>query len=169
MAILTQLAQLNCECDYTAKKHYLNHLCNQQTDCCCRRKLLSWLRASRWKMTTDASVTVQFHIGSQLERQAFLGKGILTQEQFNMVDWKHVSLTLSSIPKLIQMWAAKKTHQIAGTMTYLHYQMGCLTICSSTWVNGRLCNTSHTAARLASRERSTDPSHCSAVACQNHI
>lgn len=68
----------------------------------------------RSKVTNDVAALIQFHIGTQLTHQASFSKGILTQAQFDLVDWVHVSHTLIALPKLFQLWAAKQTHHIAG-------------------------------------------------------
>ncbi len=103
---LSQPALLNCECDHMAKSHLLRHLHNPQD------RPLPWealhVTIQRVKLTTASGPTIQHHVGQQLAWQFFNNKHI-----------HHVSLTLQSVPKLFQLWAAKHIAQVAGTMSYL--------------------------------------------------
>ena len=50
---------------------------------------------------------------------------VLLAEQFDEVDWKHVSYTLTDcVPRLFQVWACKQTMNIAGTNAFLSHQDG---------------------------------------------
>ncbi len=68
-------------------------------------------------------------MGRQLARQSFNLKCILTPQQFDAVDWHHISLTLNALPKLFQLWVAKHIICVAGTMSYLWHQTGEFSFC----------------------------------------
>lgn len=126
---LLRPAQLNCECDYRAKEHLLGHLENPPNRILPREPLA--IMVTKQKVTTDSGMIVRYHIGKQLAQQLFHSKGILQPHQFDLVDWRSLSRSLTSVPKLYQLWAAKHVMGAAGTKHYLSYQTGESPLCSS--------------------------------------
>mmetsp|Transcript_22250 Transcript_22250/g.44734 ORF Transcript_22250/g.44734 Transcript_22250/m.44734 type:complete len:344 (+) Transcript_22250:4058-5089(+) len=127
--MLPRAVQLNCECDYTAETHLLEHL-DTPTDRMFPREKVAIFIGQR-RLTTDTSRWIRHHIGKQLARQFYMSKKILSGSQFDRVDLVHIADTLQSLPKLFQLWAAKHVSRVAGTMAYLHYQTGCSPLCPS--------------------------------------
>jgi hypothetical protein len=66
-------------------------------------------------MTSDTGHYIRFHAHQQLAREEFSAAGILTMAQFDLVDWHVVHSTLSSVPRMFQVWACKQVFSIAPT------------------------------------------------------
>ena len=66
------------------------------------------------KLTSDTGDTLRFWAHSQLARTHYHSKGIILHEQFDETDWWSLQSTLTSLPRLFQLWAAKQVTGLAG-------------------------------------------------------
>jgi len=57
-------------------------------------------------------------------RPSSLLKQTISHDQFDETDWWSLQRTLTSLPRLFQLWAAKHVNRIAGTMSFLSHQDG---------------------------------------------
>lgn len=120
---LSRKSQLNCVCDYAAKEDIRttsisDHLPKSQPfplEPIC-------MFVGGEKMTSDTGPHISFGAYRQLAKAFFKSQGILSNAQFEEVDWKSVHGTLHSLPKLFQLWASKHVLDVAGTMKFLSYQ-----------------------------------------------
>ena len=76
------------------------------------------------KLTSDTGDTLRFWAHRQLARKYYQSKGIILHDQFDETDWWSLQHTLTSLPRLFQLWAAKHVNGIAGTMSFLLHQDG---------------------------------------------
>jgi hypothetical protein len=67
------------------------------------------------KMTSDTGPYLWFHALLQLARGEFDAARILSQDEFDRVDWEIVCDTLHSVPQMFQVLACKQVWSIAGT------------------------------------------------------
>jgi hypothetical protein len=112
---LSREAQLNCACDFGAKRVLLNH----NPDDLPRQQQFPLEPISVWagreKMTSDTGSSVRFHAHKNLAGKEFNAAGILTLQQFSRVDWEIVHSALTTVPRMFQVWACKQVWGIAGT------------------------------------------------------
>ena len=112
---LTRPVQLNCVVDFGAKRALLEldalDLPRQQPF------PLEAIRvfAGREKMTSDTGPYLRYFAHLQLAREEFLAAGVLSHTQFDQVDWEIVHRTLSTVPRMFQVWACKQVWNITGT------------------------------------------------------
>jgi hypothetical protein len=83
------------------------------------------------KLTSDTGDTLRFWAHRQLARDYYQSKGIILRDQFDETDWWSLQRTLTSLPRLFQLWAAKHMNRIAGTMSFLSHQDGRCDRCPS--------------------------------------
>ena len=83
------------------------------------------------KLTSDTGDTLRFWAHRQLARTYYHSKGIISHDQFDATDWWSLQSTLTSLPRLFQLWAAKHVNRIAGTMSFLSHQDGRCDRCPS--------------------------------------
>ena len=112
---LSREAQLNCACDFGAKRVLLTH----NPDDLPRQQQFPLEPISVWagreKMTSDTGGSVRFHAHKNLARKEFNAAGILTFQQFDRVDWVIVHTALTTVARMFQVWACKQVWGIAGT------------------------------------------------------
>jgi hypothetical protein len=56
---------------------------------------------------------------------------ILTNTQFECIDWESIHHTLHNLPHLFQIWAANQVLGVTGTMKFLSHQDGRSPVCPS--------------------------------------
>jgi hypothetical protein len=83
------------------------------------------------KLTSDTGDTLRFWAHRQLARKYYQSRGIILHDQFDETDWWSLQRTLTSLPRLFQLWAAKHVNRIAGTMSFLSHQDGRCDRCPS--------------------------------------
>ena len=112
---LSQEAQLNCACDFGAKRVLLTH----NPDDLPRQQQFPLEPISVWagreKMTSDTGSSVWFHAHKNLAWKEFNAAGILPFQQFDQVDWVIVHMALTTVTRMFQVWACKQVWGIAGT------------------------------------------------------
>ncbi len=112
---LSREAQLNCACDFGAKRVLLNHnpdeLPRQQQFPL--EPISVW--AGREKMTSDTGSSVRFHAHKNLARDEFDAAEILSPQQFSRVNWEVVHSVFTTVPRMFQVWVCKQVWGIAGT------------------------------------------------------
>ena len=120
---LSRKSQLNCVCDYIAKEDIRTTLISDRLPKSQPFPLEPiCMFVGGEKMTSDTASHISFWAHRQLAKAFFKSQGILTNKQFEEVDWKSVHGTLHSLPKLFQLWASKHVLDVAGTMKFLSYQ-----------------------------------------------
>ncbi len=95
---LSRESQLNCACDFGAKRVLLN----LNPDDLPKQQQLPLEAISVWagkeKMTSDTGSSVRFHAHKNLARTEFEAAGILSHQQFSRVDWEIVHGSLTTVP-----------------------------------------------------------------------
>ncbi len=71
--------------------------------------------AGREKMTSDTGHHIRYHAHCHLAWGEFLADQVLTNTQFDLFDWQMVHNTLSTIPRMFQVWACKQVWSIVPT------------------------------------------------------
>jgi hypothetical protein len=66
-------------------------------------------------MTSDTGHHIRYHAHGYLAWEEFAVAGLLSNTQFDLVDWQMVHNTLSTVPKMFQVWACKQVWSIALT------------------------------------------------------
>ncbi len=92
------------------------------------------------KLTSETGDQLRFWAHLQLAREFYADQGILTNNQFDEIDWRSVHHTLHNLPWLFQVWAAKQVLNIAGMMKFLSYQDGQCKLCSSCQQHEETCH-----------------------------
>ena len=114
-AKLSRESQLNCACDFGAKRVLLN----LNPDDLPKQQQFPLEAISVWagkeKMTSDTGSSVRFHAHKNLARTEFEAAGILSHQQFSRVDWEIVHGSLTTVPRMFQVWACKQVWGIACT------------------------------------------------------
>ncbi len=118
---LPREAQLNCAVDFGAKRALLSL---DATDLPWQQKfpleaICVWV--GREKMTSDTGHHIQYHAHGHLACEEFAAAGLLSNTQFDLVDWQMVHNTLSTVPRMFQVWACKQVWSIAPT----NYKLTC--------------------------------------------
>jgi len=112
---LSQQAQLNCACNFGAKRILLR----QNPDNLPRQQPFPLEAISIWvgkeKMMSDTRSSIQFHAHKNLAREEFDAARILSFQQFTRVDWEIVHNVLTTVPRMFQVGACKQVWGIAGT------------------------------------------------------
>jgi hypothetical protein len=97
---LPRKAQLNYVVDFGAKRALLsldaNNLPRQQKFLL--EAICVW--ASREKMTLDTGHYIQYHANGHLAWQEFVAASLLSNTQFDLVDWQMVHNTLSMVLRM---------------------------------------------------------------------
>ena len=128
---LSRKAQLNCICDHTAKQRIAADGSGSE-----RPERMFPLEpigmfVNGGKLTSDTGDTLRFWAHRQIARRYYHSKGIISHDQFDETDWGSLQSTLTSLPRLFQLWAAKHVNKIAGTMSFLSHQDGRSNLCPS--------------------------------------
>jgi hypothetical protein len=121
-ANLSQKTQLNCICDHAAKQRIAINGSEGP--------ILGWMLplepisifANGKKMTLETDSLIRFWVQRQLAHTFFHEQKILSNVQFNNIDWTSVHRTMHGLSHLFQIWAAKHVLGIAGTMKFLAHQ-----------------------------------------------
>jgi hypothetical protein len=121
---LSRKAQLNCICDHTAKQRIAIDGAGRDTPERMFPLEPIGMFVQGGKLTSDTGNTLRFCTHRQLARAYYHSKGIILHEQFDETDWWTLQRTLTSLPWLFQLWAAKHVNRIAGTMSLLSHQDG---------------------------------------------
>jgi len=128
---LNRKAQLNCICDHAAKFRIIKD--GQEEAASGQLFPLEtigvFVRGE--KMTSDTGGQIRYWAHHQIARKYYHDQKILSNEQFDAIDWASVYSTLHSLPRLFQLWASKHVLGVAGTMKYLSYQDGRSPLCPS--------------------------------------
>ncbi len=69
----------------------------------------------REKLTSDTGSCIRYHAQKTLTWEEFNAAEILTDTQFEHVNWVTVHNALTSVPRMFQFWACKQVWEIAGT------------------------------------------------------
>jgi hypothetical protein len=128
---LSRKAQLNCICDHTAKQRIAIDGTRGNTDGRMFPLEPIGMFVQRGKLTSDTGDTLRFWAHRQLARTFYHSKGIISHDQFDETDWWSLQRTLTTMPQLFQLWAAKHVNRIAGTMSFLSHQDGRCDRCPS--------------------------------------
>jgi hypothetical protein len=120
-AKLSRKAQLNCICDHAAKARIL--VDGMEATASCKMFPLEpvGLFVGRQKMTSDTGDHIRFWAHHRLAQDYYWDRNILSNEQFDQVDWRSVYDTLHGLPRLFQLWASKHVLGIAGSMKFLSH------------------------------------------------
>ncbi len=128
---LSRKAQLNCICDYTAKQQIAIHGAEGSTQGQMFPLEPIGLFIKGERMTSKTGDQLRFWAHLQLTRAFYAKQGLLSNGQFDKIDWRLVHHTLHNLPQLFQVWAAKHVLNIVGTMKFLSYQDGRCKLCPS--------------------------------------
>jgi hypothetical protein len=72
----------------------------------------------------DTGHHIRYHAHHHLAWGEFAAAGVLTTMQFDLVDWQMVHNTLSTNPRMFQVWACKQVWSIVTTnYELLHWMM----------------------------------------------
>ena len=128
---LSRKAQLNCICDHTAKQRIAidGDRGNTEGRMFPLEPIAMFVQGG--KLTSDTGDTLRFWAHRQLARKYYQSRGIILHDQFDETDWWSLQRTLTSLPRLFQLWAAKHVNRIAGTMSFLSHQDGRCDRCPS--------------------------------------
>jgi hypothetical protein len=124
-------AQLNCICNHGAKARILAD--GMEATASCKMFPLEpvGLFIGGQIMTLDTGNHIRFWANHRLARDYYQDRNILSNEQFDQVDWRSVYNTLHGLPRLFQLWASKHVLGIAGTIKFLLQQDNRSPICPS--------------------------------------
>ena len=119
--LLSRTSQLNCACDYEAKRRiheYLPtplplHRLPQEPIC---------MIIDRIKCTSDSDNVIRLHAHKQAARELFYNSEILTLAQFDDIAWESIHATLHSLPKMFQLFAGKQVFGVAAVLGNLSKQ-----------------------------------------------
>ncbi len=107
--------QLNCAVNFGTKRALLsldtNDLPWQQK--IPLEAICVW--TGREKMTLDTGHHIRYHAHCHLVWGEFAAAGVLTNMQFDLVDWQMVNNTLLTVLRMLQVWACKQVWSIAPT------------------------------------------------------
>jgi hypothetical protein len=137
---LSRTAQLNCICDHTAKQQIAIDGAKGATQGRMFPLKPIGLFIKGEKLTSETGDQLRFWAHLQLAREFYADQGILTNNQFDEIDWRSVHCTLHNLPRLFQVWAAKQVLNIAGTMKFLSYQDGRCKLCPSYQQHEKTCH-----------------------------
>ena len=136
---LSRKAQLNCICDHTAKQRIALDGTGSETPERMFPLEPIGMFVQGVKLTSDTGDTLRFRAHRQLARTYYHSKGIILRDQFDAIDWGPLHSTLTSLPRLFQLWAAKHVNRIAGTMSFLSHQDGRSDRCPSCQTCAETC------------------------------
>lgn len=128
---LSGKSQLNCICNHTAKQRIAIDRTRGSTAGLMFPLEPIGMFVQRGKLTSNTGDTLRFWAHRQLARTFYHSKGIISHDQFNETDWWSLQRMLTTMPRLIQLWAAKHVNRIAGTMSFLLHQDGRCDRCPS--------------------------------------
>ena len=116
---LTRQSQLNCIMDHWAKECILNRRSNglRTTQLPLPLEVIT-VYAGKDKVTSQAGAVLGFWAHKANARALFSARRILDPPDFDAVDWDMVHTTLTSVPRLFQVWACKQVMGIAGTFAF---------------------------------------------------
>jgi hypothetical protein len=112
---LPRPSQLNCACDFAAKRSILqlSPLDLPRQECLPLETVSIW--AGKEKITLDNADRLRFYAQKQIAREEFHRAKVLDRRQFDKVDWEVVHRTLTNVPRMFQTFACKQVFNIAGT------------------------------------------------------
>jgi hypothetical protein len=118
---LSRKALLNCICDHAAKHRIANDgtVKPEPVKMFPLKPVGVFIQGE--KMTSDTGGYIQYWAHHQISRTYYQDKNLLSQEQFDAINWKSVHNTLHNLPRLFQLWASKQVLGIVGTMKFLSY------------------------------------------------
>ncbi len=128
---LTRKAQLNCICDHAAKQRLVTNGMEDIAQGGLFQLELVGVFVGTKKMTLDTGVDIQFWAHRKLAKNFYCDQKILTNTQFECIDWESVHRTLHNLPRLFQIWAAKQVLGVTGMMKLLSHQDGRSPVCPS--------------------------------------
>jgi hypothetical protein len=76
------------------------------------------------KITSDTREQLRFRAHCQLAQSYYSNQRIISQKQFEEIDWPSVQGTIRDLLRLFQIWAANHNSNIEGTMMFLSHQDG---------------------------------------------
>ncbi len=117
-AKLSRKAQLNCICNHDAKARISADGMEAMASCKMFPLEPVGLFVGGQKMMSDTGNHIRFWAHHRLARDYYWDHNILSNEQFDQVDWRSVYDTLHGLPRLFQLWALKHVLGIAGTMKF---------------------------------------------------
>ena len=111
---LTRESQLNCGCDYGAKKRL--HLSDPPEDLKQRAFPLEpiTLFVGEEKITSESGPVIRYTAQRQEARALFYSQHILNPEQFDAVAWKQVYRSLHQAPKMFQMFTFEQVFDVSA-------------------------------------------------------
>ena len=92
------------------------------------------------KMVSNTGKDIRFWAHWQLVKNIYHTCKILSNTQFECVNWVSIHWTLHNLPWLFQIWAAKQVLGVAGMMKFLAHQDGRSPICPSCQECNKMCN-----------------------------
>jgi len=112
---LSRPSQLNCACDFAAKRVLLqlSHLNLPKEECLPLEAVSVW--AGHEKITSDTVHRLRFHSHKKIAKNKFQEAKILAYSQFDKVDWEMVHNALTKVPRMFQIFICKQVFNIAGT------------------------------------------------------
>ncbi len=119
---LSRKVQLNCICDHAAKQRIAIDSANVPVPSQMFPLEPIGIFVNGEKMMSETGGQIQFWAHHQLAQEFYHDQKILSNVQFNVVDWNSVHRTLHNLPRHFQIWAAKHVLNIAGRMSFLAYQ-----------------------------------------------
>ncbi len=132
-------SQLNCICNHAAKQR----IATNGKDGTKSRGMFPLepvgLFIGDAKMMINIWEQIHFWAHRQLAKNFFNIRKILSQSQFESIDWVSIHRTLHDLPRLFQTWAAKHVLGIAGTMKFLAHQDGRSPLCLSCQECSKTC------------------------------
>jgi hypothetical protein len=121
---LSRQAQLNCICDHAAKQRLVTNGMEDIPQGGLFPLELVGVFVGTKKMTLDTGADIQFWAHRKLAKNFYCDQKILTNTQFECIDWESVHRTLHNLPRLFQIWAAKQVLGVTGMMKFLSHQDG---------------------------------------------
>ncbi len=128
---LSRKAQLNCICDHAAKQQLVTDGIEDIAQGGLFPLESVGVFVGTKKMTSDTGADIQFWAHRKLAKNFYRDQKILTNTQFECIDWESVHRTLHNLPRLFQIWAAKQVLGVTGTMKFLLHQDGRSPVCPS--------------------------------------
>eukprot|EP00804_Cyclotella_cryptica_P003924 CCRYP_016117-RA/>CCRYP_016117-RA protein AED:0.75 eAED:0.75 QI:0/-1/0/1/-1/1/1/0/1178 len=118
---LTRPSQLNCACDVAAKREIIESGADSPAYPQLPTETLS-IVVNNLKLTSDTETVLRFTAHRAEARSLFVSQRILSTEQFEEVDWHVTHHTLSTLPKMFQLFASKQVFGVSAVLGNLAKQ-----------------------------------------------
>jgi hypothetical protein len=117
---LTFEEQRNCSCDFAAKRSLQETFVNGPQPQQAFPLETASLFINQHKIGTESGPMIRYAAQLQEAKVVFAERGVLRDDQFDLVDWPHVHNTLREVPKMFQIFACKQVFGVAAVNRYLH-------------------------------------------------